>query len=156
MAASTTASAFAAAVVAESADTVHQAPCPRSRSVPPRLRPGLAPINRHRAALGEQQVKRRTKRKPMNDKFDELAKSLAQSVTRRGALKKFGVGLAGVVLASLGLANKAHADRQHIKPKPCGNCKYPYACDTRYPVGSQEFNECVSICANFYCVHPHS
>ena len=45
----------------------------------------------------------------MNDKFDELAKGLAQPVTRRGALKKFGVGLAGIALASLGLANKAHA-----------------------------------------------
>ena len=32
----------------------------------------------------------------MNDQFDELAKGMAQSVTRRGALKKFGVGLAGV------------------------------------------------------------
>ncbi len=28
----------------------------------------------------------------MNDKFDELTKGLAQSVTRRGALRKFGVG----------------------------------------------------------------
>ena len=45
----------------------------------------------------------------MNDKFDELAKDLAQSVTRRGALKKFGVGLAGIALASLGLANNAKA-----------------------------------------------
>ena len=40
-------------------------------------------------------------RKNMNNKFDELTKSLAQSVTRRAALKKFGVGLAGIVLASL-------------------------------------------------------
>ena len=45
----------------------------------------------------------------MNDKFDELAKGLAQSVTRRGALKKFGVGFAGIALASLGLANNAEA-----------------------------------------------
>ena len=45
----------------------------------------------------------------MNHQFDELAKGLAQSVTRRGALKKFGVGLAGIALATLGLANKAHA-----------------------------------------------
>jgi hypothetical protein len=29
----------------------------------------------------------------MNDKFDELARGLAQSVTRRSALKKFGLGL---------------------------------------------------------------
>ena len=28
----------------------------------------------------------------MNNKFDELTKSMAQSVTRRAALKKFGVG----------------------------------------------------------------
>ena len=35
----------------------------------------------------------------MNDKFDELAKGLAQSVTRRGALRRFGVGLVGIALA---------------------------------------------------------
>ena len=45
----------------------------------------------------------------MNDPFDELAKGLARSVTRRAALKKFGAGLSGVVLAALGLANKAEA-----------------------------------------------
>jgi len=45
----------------------------------------------------------------MNTKFDELTKSLAQSVTRRAALKKFGVGLAGMALACFGLANKAEA-----------------------------------------------
>ena len=28
----------------------------------------------------------------MNNKFDELTKQMAQSVTRRAALKKFGVG----------------------------------------------------------------
>jgi hypothetical protein len=43
----------------------------------------------------------------MNDRFDELAKGLAQSVTRRGALKKFSVSLAAVALASLGLPNQA-------------------------------------------------
>jgi hypothetical protein len=45
----------------------------------------------------------------MNNKFDELTKSLAQSVTRRAALKKFGAGLAGMALACFGLANKARA-----------------------------------------------
>jgi hypothetical protein len=44
----------------------------------------------------------------MNTKFDELTKSLARSVTRRGALKKFGLGLAGMALARFGL-NEAHA-----------------------------------------------
>jgi len=45
----------------------------------------------------------------MNYRFDELTKSMAQSVTRRTALKKFGVGLAGLALACFGLANKAGA-----------------------------------------------
>jgi len=45
----------------------------------------------------------------MNSKFDELAKGLAQSTTRRQALKKFGVGLAGMALASFGLANETQA-----------------------------------------------
>ena len=45
----------------------------------------------------------------MNNKFDELARGLAQSVTRRAALKKFGVGLAGMALACFGLVNKAEA-----------------------------------------------
>ena len=45
----------------------------------------------------------------MNNKFDELTKSMAQSVTRRGALKKFGVGLAGIALACFGLPRRAKA-----------------------------------------------
>jgi len=51
----------------------------------------------------------KNKRKVVNNNFDELAKSLAQFVTRRAALKKFGVGLAGIALAAVGLANKAQA-----------------------------------------------
>ena len=46
----------------------------------------------------------------MNNKFDELTKGMAQSVTRRAALRKFGVGLAGMALACFGLANKAEAN----------------------------------------------
>ena len=45
----------------------------------------------------------------MNHKFDELTKNMAQSVTRRAALKKFGVGLAGMALACFGVANNADA-----------------------------------------------
>ncbi len=51
----------------------------------------------------------------MNNKFDELAKGLAQSATRRQALKKFGVGLAGMALACFGLANRAEAGNQPCK-----------------------------------------
>ena len=43
----------------------------------------------------------------MNNKFDELAKSLTQSVIRRAALKKFGGGLA--TLALMAIANTGHA-----------------------------------------------
>jgi hypothetical protein len=50
----------------------------------------------------------------MTNKFDELAKGLAQSTTRRQALKKFGVGLAGMALACFGLANKAEAGPQGL------------------------------------------
>lgn len=39
----------------------------------------------------------------------KLTKGLAQSVTRRGALKKFGASHAGMALACFGLANKARA-----------------------------------------------
>jgi hypothetical protein len=50
----------------------------------------------------KQNNKQTKQRKNMNNKFDELAKGLAQSTTRRQALKKFGVGLAGIALACLG------------------------------------------------------
>ena len=61
----------------------------------------------------------------MNNKFDELTKSMAQSVTRRAAMKKLGVGLAGMALACFagmalscfGLANKAVATTGGCKPK---------------------------------------
>ena len=43
----------------------------------------------------------------MNNKFDELTKQMAQSVTRRGALRKFGVGLTGMALACFGLESNA-------------------------------------------------
>ncbi len=57
----------------------------------------------------------------MKNKFDELTKSVAQSLTRRAALKKFGVGLAGMALASFGLANKAEAAKLKLASygKPC-------------------------------------
>ena len=45
----------------------------------------------------------------MNNQFDELTKQMAQSVTRRQALKKFSVGLGGMALACFGLANRAEA-----------------------------------------------
>src|SRR5436309_8462349 len=49
-----------------------------------------------------------TQRKKMKHNFDELTKSLAQSISRRTALKQFGVGLAGMAVAGFGL-NQAQA-----------------------------------------------
>lgn len=56
----------------------------------------------------------------MENQFDELAKSLAQSVTRRAALKKFSLGLAGMALACFGLANSAVAARACATDADCG------------------------------------
>ena len=61
----------------------------------------------------------------MNNKFDELTKSMAQSVTRRAALKKFGVGLAGMALACFGLAQKTYAGGCK---KPGAPCKSHFEC----------------------------
>ena len=79
----------------------------------------------------------------MNDKFDELAKGLAQSVTRRWALKKFGGGLAAIALASLGLAKKAQAHPK--RPHFTCHCNRIYAgCDPGDPL----FRDCVFYCSN--------
>ena len=63
----------------------------------------------------------------MNNKFDELAKGLAKSVTRRAALKKFGVGLTGFTLVSLGLANKSDAANKGGFPSG-HKCKFDHQC----------------------------
>ena len=72
----------------------------------------------------------------MNDKFDELIKGMAQSATRRQALKKFGAGLAAMALACFGLVNRAEANKGGCHPrgakcnqhKQCcsGNCNCGY------------------------------
>ena len=77
----------------------------------------------------------------MNNKFDELTKNMAQSVTRRAALKKFGVGLAGMALACFGLANKAEASGSYngCASKCRHRCKYALFYDFC-------FNSCVYDC----------
>jgi hypothetical protein len=76
----------------------------------------------------------------VNDKFDELAKSMAQSVTRRAALKKFGAGFAAIALAMLGLANKAEA--KHFNGH-CNCHKAYFGCDPT-DLACRQF--CVSAC----------
>jgi hypothetical protein len=71
---------------------------------------------------------KQTRKKIMSNKFDQLAKGLAQSVTRRQALKRFGVGLVGLALGGL-IAAPVCAQVTHLgplvelsQPNPLGNC----------------------------------
>jgi hypothetical protein len=86
---------------------------------------------------------KQNERKVVNNKFDDLAKGMAQSVTRRGALKRFGLGMAGIALACLGLANKAEADPTvpHCKCR-----KAYYGCN---PLNSVCMQYCFAICSPF-------
>ena len=73
----------------------------------------------------------------MNQKFDDFTKGLAKPVTRRGLLKQFGAGVAAIVFATLGLANKAQAGRACVTTADCpGNqfCYY-YRCVKRIGPG---------------------
>ena len=95
----------------------------------------------------------------MNHKFDELTKQMAQSVTRRAALKQFGVGLASMALAAFGLANKAeagppcsaHVDCPIGNPHCCkgkrGHCT-TYTCPTD-PYWAIDANYCTTNCPPF-------
>jgi hypothetical protein len=83
----------------------------------------------------------------MNNKFDELTKQMAQSVTRRAALKTFGVGLAGMALACFGLANKADAN-----PKSACGCVSDADCtgNTHCSNGVCVPSWCTDVCC---CIH---
>src|SRR5262249_18368802 len=50
----------------------------------------------------------------MNNQFDELSKGLAQAVTRRQALRRFGAGLAGAALAMLGIGKAQAQPKAHV------------------------------------------
>ncbi len=55
----------------------------------------------------------------MSTKFDEIAKGMAQSLSRRQALRRFGVGLAGVALACFAFPRKAEGYKYQCTPKDC-------------------------------------
>ncbi len=89
----------------------------------------------------------------MHNQFDELTKSLAQSVTRRQAISKFGLGMAGMVLACFGRAKKAEAgqkcsahvncpiDNPHCCTKQCST----YTCNSD-PYWGIDAQYCASNC----------
>jgi hypothetical protein len=93
-------------------------------------------------------------RKGMNDKFDELAKGLAQSVTRRQPLKKLGVGLAGMALAGVATlsANAQAALGSPIElsqPNPLGGCN-----DGFTPPGNWTIQDAGEPCAAVNPLNP--
>ena len=45
----------------------------------------------------------------MNNKFDQMTKSVAQSVTRRQSLTRFGLGLAAIALTGFGFVVRGRA-----------------------------------------------
>ena len=120
----------------------------------------------------------------MSNQFDQLTKNLAQSVTRRAALKNFGVGLAGLALACFGLANRSDAGAPCLSHTDCapgkiccnGVCKQavPDWCDqsnnaccchctgtgrkahmvTGLPECHPAYPNCVSICAYAGFINP--
>ncbi len=77
----------------------------------------------------------------MSDKLDELAKGLTESVNRREAVRRFGIGIASAILASLGLANKAEAGSFN----PCFN-QCARDCTKKAHKGSPAWNYCYYIC----------
>ena len=85
----------------------------------------------------------------MYNSFDELTKGLAQSVTRRAALKKFGIGLAGMALASFGLASKAEAGQRPSWCAPTDICCCR-KCKTHLPTTDSHFAVCQAQCG-FTC-----
>jgi hypothetical protein len=102
----------------------------------------------------------------MNDKFDELAKGLAQSVTRRQALRRFGVGLVTALITSVGLASQAYAGKHCTSGADCRGgtnnichngrcvpCVPSQVCDCSAPYSGCNFNDynCIQCC-NPYCV----
>ena len=77
-------------------------------------------------------------RKIMNNQFDELTKGLAQSVTRRAALKRFGIGMAGLALACFGLTNTAKADKKKCLPSGTYFCHSNGECCSGKCVGGYD------------------
>ena len=65
--------------------------------------------------------KQQSESKVMNNKFDELAKRMAQAVTRRQALRHFGTSLGALLLAAIALPRTAHAGKFHDKGKDTYN-----------------------------------
>lgn len=79
----------------------------------------------------------------MNNKFDQLAKTLAQSVTRRQAFGRFGLGLAGMALAAIGLPSKAKAYTCIPTGEPCAYGHCIECCSCQFECNGPGHTDCV-------------
>ena len=78
----------------------------------------------------------------MANRFDELAKALAGNLSRREAVKRVGLGLAGALLASLGLARDVSAQGGSICEEFCKT--FQEADPELFPF--KNLGQCVSEC----------
>jgi hypothetical protein len=81
----------------------------------------------------------------MGKHFDELSKALASGQSRRQALRRFGVGVAATLVASLMPSQtaeaKLEADAHHLFTAKCLKI-----CAEEYSPRSPRFGRCVSAC----------
>src|SRR5438105_9232932 len=95
----------------------------------------------------------------MNNKFDELTKQMAQSVTRRAGLKKFGVGLAGMALAGL-LPSTVTVQAQSSQLGPLVELSQPNplaGCNSGFlPPGTMTLNDAAEPTIAVSPVHPNN
>ena len=82
----------------------------------------------------------------MNTKFDELAKGLAQSVTRRQALKRFGIALGGMALACFGLASRGASAQNLCNCLSNSDCPGSYQCLNGYCLPKSCTTACCCYC----------
>ena len=82
----------------------------------------------------------------MNHTLDGLARGLSQAVTRRQALRRFGVGLAGVVFAAVGLESTASAGNKVCRARCFDTAKVERCCAQFHSVGSDAYLTCIGSC----------
>lgn len=76
----------------------------------------------------------------MGKQFDELSKALASGASRRAALKRFAVGLAGAALASVLPGRRAEAQ---YEPSDCRSI-----CRNDLGLQGESFGRCVAACTS--------
>src|SRR5256885_476800 len=76
----------------------------------------------------------------MNNKFDELIKTMVQAVICCVVLKKFGLGLAGMVLVCFGLVNKVVAA---LRQGYCQVAGVSYVIDVWFIGMCMDINGCI-------------